>query len=377
MTNRKGQAAIVAIALVIFLIVYLFILRTDERCKILPELPECNETNGGNESIEKTLINTTEIGLLKEKQENTEYRIMSVDLFNREEVEFPFMLSLDPVIKKSWFSSEKMDQDFSLNDKVLSVKLFINVAEARGKVGVVINGKTVATFKGAGQHIISLPLAYLSDENTMSLRVSTPLFFWSTNYYRLNSVIIKETYKLTKTTDDRQIFIKEDLSELKKATFSFRADCLSQENLQVWLNNDILISDKLCTKFERDVTESLVQNTSVQWLKFSTTGNYFIHDILLELEFNYPEYKTYYFTLDDEQYDTVGEGEMLAMLTLKFPDIDRKELNIYINGITVYVDTSKSTYETAVNSYLQQGQNSVKIVPETDVEISEFKLELK
>jgi hypothetical protein len=65
-------------------------------------------------------------------------------------------------------------------------------------------------------------------------------------------------------------------------------------------------------------------------------------------------------------------------LTVRFiNDIDRKKVDINVNGRRISIDTRDIEYTKIIDDYVRQGTNSIEIVPIEDIDIAELKIELK
>lgn len=379
MTKGKKAAAnpaTIMIIIGILLLAYFILLPQAEKCKIIPALAGCAEEAEIVEEEGQIILLSEEPGFIEPIEETAEYKLGSIDLFNREVTEVPFKLSSDPVIEKSWFNSRIIEQEFIVPGRVQKVTLFVGIQEATGlaRLGVILNGKTVARIIGPGVHIVELPSDKIKHTNTLKLQASTPLSPAATNRFKLNSLILKEKYLITQGEAERNFIIEEQVGDISSAIFQFDADCYSTEPLVVELNGKSAVNEKLCTEFKNDVRDFLEQENS---LVFSTDGNYYIQDINLKVKFKQRDYVTYYFAINQENYDKLDTGEVLGMLRLRFPDTKSKEITVYINGNPVNIDTEKIEYKTAISRLLLKGQNSIKIVPEVAVSLGQVDIYLE
>jgi hypothetical protein len=355
---------------------YLLLLPAKEKCKIFPELGECNKTKV-SVSGEKVLLLSEQPGFLQPIEESAEYKITSVDLFNRETTEIPIKLTAESVVEKSWFNSKTIEEEFVVPGRAQKITLFVGLQEASelAALGVVLNGRTVARVVEAGVHVIELPISAIKQTHTLELVASTPLMPGKINKFLIGSLVLKTKYSLTQPEIGRGFRIEQDVNDISSAILKFDADCYSTDALQVSLNGKNIVNEKICTGHSVDVRNLLATENN---LVFASDGNYFIDNILLKVKFKQRDYATYYFAIDKENADKIKNGEVLAMLSLRFPDVEHKEVTIYINGHPVKIDTEKVEYKTGtIGKLLQQGQNSVKVVPETKVSIGQLEVYLE
>ena len=79
----------------------------------------------------------------------------------------------------------------------------------------------------------------------------------------------------------------------------------------------------------------------------------------------------YYFDISKARLD----NDAPIMLNLYFNETGSKELSVYLNGISISAQTTKMDWKTTINKFLFEGQNSIMLVPRTEMRIS--KVEVK
>lgn len=370
--GRKAQAAAIGVLVLGVLIVgYLMVMEKEDKCKLMPDLAECTGKNvSANALIEE------QPGFLQPIEDSVEYKIGSIDLFTRETTEIPFTISSDPTVEKSWFNSKKISQEFDTPGRVTKVLLFVGIAESEGfaSLGIVVNGRTVARIVGAGTHVVEIPIDSIKRTNTLEIIPSTPLLPGLKNRFQLNYLSLKETYTTTQPEIERNFIIEQNVNDILSAILSFTADCYSKDALEITINNDTVVNEKICTSFESDVMSALARSNVIT---FASEGNYFIHDVKLKVKFKQKDFVTYYFAVNKETFDKIDNGETIAMLKLRFPDTESKKITVQINGNPINIDTSNLEYKTAVGRLLMKGQNSIRIVPEKKVSIGSLSIELE
>lgn len=371
--RKKAQAAAVGILVIgVLIVAYLLTLPRENKCDIMPDLPECE---GINVSSANTLL-SEQPGFLVPVEDSVEQNIGSIDLFTRETTEIPFTLSTDPSVDKSWFNSKKISQEFEVPGRAKKVLLFIGIEEAQGfaALGVIVNGKTVGRVVGAGTHIVEIPLEVVKRSNTLEIVPSTPILPTSTNHFKLNYLSLKETYTTTQPEIQRGFLMEQNVNDIISAMLNFKADCYSTDPLKITVNNATIVNEKICTEYNNDITSALATNNA---LIFESDGNYFLHDVKVKIKFREKDYVTYYFTVDREAYDKIKEGRALVMLKLRFADTGSKKITVYVNSHPVNIDTANTEYKTAVGRLLMQGQNSIRVLPEKKVNIGQLSIEME
>ncbi len=365
--KADGGAAIVIIAIAILFVGYITLLPKEDRCKIIPDLPMCNATKNG---VSANVLLSEKPGLLQPIEESTEYNIGTIELFNKEVTEIPFSLTAN-IVERSWFNNNKIEKEFTMPGRIMRTIVFVSVQEAGfGALSIVINGKTAGRVIGTGIHTVEVPPALIKHNNILGLIASPPLIPGNTNSFKINSIILKQVYTLTQPEITRNFVMEQDVGDVSSALLSFDADCYSTEPLIIQLNNKTIINEKICGRYPgNDVRSALERSNEI---RFETEGNYYIHDAKLKVKFKQRDYISYYFTIGKDEYAKIDDGLVLVMLKLRFPDTSNKRVTIYLNGNPVSIDTSKVEYKTAIGKLLTKGQNSVKIVPETSVDLGQL-----
>lgn len=372
--SQKAQGTIAIIVIAVLLIGYLLLMPAKDKCKVFPDSPDCKEKTTTSEGA--VVLMSEEPGFLQPIEESAEYKIGVVDLFNRENTEIPIKLSAEAVVEKSWFNSKTINEEFVVPGRAQKVTLFIGIQEASelAALGVVLNGRTVTRVVGSGVHVLEIPESRIKHSNTLKLVASTPLLYGRTNKFLIDSLILKTKYSLTQPEIGRGFVIEQDVNDITSATLQFDADCYSTDALQVKINGKQILNENICTSYSNDIKNFLARENL---FIFSSDGNYFVDNIKLKVKFKQRDYATYYFAIDKDNYDKIDEGKVLAMLGLRFPDTEHKEVTIYVNGNPVKIDTEKIDYKTSIGRLLLKGQNSIKIVPDTKVSIGKIEVYLE
>ena len=374
----NAQASVLAILFIIFaafVVVYIYMLPMQEKCKVFPDLKECsaggavgevNETI--NEVIEPVTLLSESPGYLEPEEKSAVYILNPVDIYNYEGLEIASILKkMD--LSSSWFLMEEEKGVFTKHKRAKEIKLLIYITKAEGKLKVNINPRLIYILEGEGLHQLSLPTSLLEKTNIVRFSVLTPAFPWKTSRYDIEKVLIKESYRLTDNAVSREFNVTGNIKELKKAEISFIADCLTKEALQIDLNDKPLERETICSAFTLDATDAV---SSTNKLVFSSDGNYYVNPIKVSLEFEEKKYPTYYFNVDN--YDEVKKNTRLFMLNIGFESTEEKEFDVYINEEVLEVQTNNLEYNTRINDYLKRGSNSMIIIPRTAVKVKTLEL---
>lgn len=357
MKGKIQVVPLIVIGLVVLILVYGYFLPSSDKCQIIPDLEECGGKPG-------TLLFSDSPGSLAPSDQAARYNLEEVVLFRRDSLDIATLFD-EVSTKKSWFFSSSVKTDFEVQEGGKEVNLFIFVNEAEGKLKVKVNRKRIATLKGDGLHEVSVPLGILKDENIIELKSSTPLVPLTTNRYSLGKVVLREDYTITHNRIVRDLNLNEDIEDIERAILRFETDCFAEENLSVSINGVKLIDDRLCVGFEKDISEFLEDENEIT---FASEGNYFIGKLKLDVDTKQKAWTTNYFNIGKNRLDN------LVNLKLMFNETGEKRLTIYLNKEPLSVETRKFEFETTVNKFLVEGQNSMILIPENEFILDKIEL---
>jgi hypothetical protein len=368
MREKRGQAEIAALVIGIAILSVLYLLLTPlaEKCKILPDMPECKAA-----VAQKEALFDVKPGFLEAQLEHATYSLNSVELFTKREVSISTMLE-NVRIENSIFNNRPQYGFFRVYGKGEEIKLFIYISNSRGSLKVKINDRQVAIIQGSGINVVNVPVQGLLGVNSLVLESSAPLIPWQKNFCDIDKVDIKEVYSLFKISQTETVNVNEDLSKLDSAKLTLISECLTSENLRISLNNANVYDDKACglTSFKVSIAKN---NTFV----FSSKGDYYIHDATLDLKFKVKDYPIYYFELDSAKFDSLRAGTAMAMLKLQFDSTQSKKFDLYVNGYLVTkAETNRVDWQTNLRQWMRVGQNSIRIMPKTSMNILDMTVEV-
>lgn len=379
-TKRKAQAVIplVIIGIAVLIVLYIVLLPSAEKCKILPDLEQCNRTsssvNSGGETVSAVFL-SEKPGLLEPIEESSEYSFGTINLFNKQVTEVPLKLIGDPSIEKEWFYSKPYSIKFSTPGEAEEVILFVDLSQIPSsgisRLGVYINGKKVTTIKDIGLNTVTIPGKFIKRDNTVTFISSTPLSMFKKNIYRIGTVIVKQTYFLTQGKITKNVNI-ENPDLIISATLNFSSDCYSDDLLKIAVNGNLLTNEKICGDYSQDISSSFNKSNEIS---FSTEGNYFLTDVTLKIKNKQSDYVTYFFPVDEDSYDSIKDGKKLVFVNIVFGDSKTQKLTLYVNGNPLRIETDQTNFKTGtISRLLVKGQNSLRIVPEARTNIGLFEI---
>lgn len=353
MKGKHGKIPAIPLLVVGLLVIsalYGFFLPLSDKCLILQDLPECT-------GEEKTILFAESPGLLEPTAIAARYSLSDVKLFKRDSLEIATVFD-EILTQKSWFSSASAKTDFMVQKGGVDVKLFIVINDARGGLKVKINGRKVSKLKGEGVHQVSIPLGLLKDKNVVELKSTTPFLPLWVNKHRIGKVSLREEYKITNNRDSRVVEIDQNLDLVNRAILRFNTNCFSDANLSVAVNGEEIFDGRLCNGFEKNIIDLLEEKNDIV---FTSEGNYVLEDLSVDIGVKQNSWLTYYFDVPENKLDK------LVNLKLWFDKSGKKALTLYLNGDALSVDTVKLEFETTITKYLREGQNSLILIPETEL----------
>ncbi|MCD6590309.1 hypothetical protein J7K74_03970 [Candidatus Woesearchaeota archaeon] len=374
--TNAGSAAGLVILIGLLIILYILFIPPADRWKLL-ENTTSDISNGGIGEESNIILRESPGTLLAE---GNIYQRLSLDpirlYMNEQGVE---LLKLDSlVVSHSVFSNHPQELIFSTNGLIPGdAYLSFNVLEGKGIMRIILNNHIIAEqeFGEGSNKPVQLPRMYLSQgENKLVLEVSSPgIAFWRLNKYILRDIsIVGNLLDISGGKAERSFYIsKKDLENIKRVTFSYVLDCDQPVQLSILLNNQLLFyGPATCAKQYNQEIDPAILREGMNTIEFESDNNLYIDIPRIKIEYNEQEYPTYYFEIDEDDLDRS------FWLTLKFAEKDERHiLKVQINARSFTVDTYRDKYERDISDYIEEGTNSIKIIPERDVNIREIIIE--
>ena len=386
--SKKAQstAPAIIIFIAIFFVLYVYLIPFSEKCKLMPDLQECLEQKAENDrvnyrnlaEIEPEIFIEEKIGFLPVQNKYSVYSMRPMDLFNSEELEIATILEKESVIG-DWFSDDEKKGVFSINERSEGVKIFIYISKGKGDLKININpeAKFVIKEEDLSKEMpveIDISSENLDDMNIIRLRASKPLNPFIKNYFEIEKVIVKETYRLTDDNVRNNLRINENLENIDSAYLYYNPSCLTKEELSITLNNKEIRKGVLCKEELINVTGNIKFDNIIV---FSTDGNYFINPAKLHIKFKRANNTLFYFDINDNEYEQIKKGIALVFFRMDFDSTENKKIDVYINNELLDIDTENLDYETAINKYIEKGKNKIEIASKTDTKVNLLKVEIR
>ena len=389
--GRKGQAGGAAgLVAIIALLIILYVM-------IIPEDVRTELINGTSSSTSSTASKTLSESVLVFAQPGT---LDPITLKNREKVLDSFNLRADKgsVVLKSaetvhiengWLRRNPYNLSFKVTDlaNTDSYVLAFDVTNSYGRIIAVLNGNEIynAQVPVGNAAPIAINKEDIREQNSLILSVSSPgLAFWRLNEYDLKNARVIADFVDVSKKEYRNFFIitATEKENFDKTKLNFVPDCLTKEAgpLKIWINDKQLnyqaIPDcgVLATiEFNPDL---LKQGDNSITFK-AEDGNYFIDRISIKADLKEMTYPFYYFELKAKDFAKVQNRTANVTLMLQFPDKDRKQGELNVNGHLSSIDVENSTFTKNLNLYAEEGQNYLQIKPKTIMNIVDLKVSLE
>ena len=389
--GRKGQAGGAAgLVAIIALLIILYVM-------IIPEDVRTELINGTSSSTSSTASKTLSESVLVFAQPGT---LDPITLKNREKVLDSFNLRADKgsVVLKSaetvhiengWLRRNPYNLSFKVTDlaNTDSYVLAFDVTNSYGRIIAVLNGNEIynAQVPVGNAAPIAINKEDIREQNSLILSVSSPgLAFWRLNEYDLKNARVIADFVDVSKKEYRNFFIitATEKENFDKTKLNFVPDCLTKEAapLKIWINDKQLNYQAIpdcgvlsTIEFNPDLLKQGDNSISFK----AEDGNYFIDRVSIKADLKEINYPFYYFELKAKDFAKVQNRTANVTLMLQFPDKDRKQGELNVNGHLSSIDVENSTFTKNLNLYAEEGQNYLQIKPKTIMNIVDLTVKLE
>ena len=371
------------------MIMYILFVPPAEREELLEGRPSVEDPDDPHpDRLVRTLIDEEPGKLVRSPTEDFEYSLPSFTL--RESTYSSVLLDENPfIVRRSWFADSSRHFEFSLPSvsDTVRVLLTFEVGHApEGDLEILLNGQEV--FQGMlGEGPIKpleLPLGYLRDSNTLTLRSSLPGFrFWSSNAYRISGLTLAgDFYNPDDLESSHTFFIEDkDVENLDSARMTFSASCDRETvgKLSITMNGQSIFSSiPDCNTLNRVNfnPDMLERENTVNFV--STGGDYTISLGKIMARLGDIENPRYNFELSRDDYRDLEAGRKQLRVYLDLQDDERfKQAYVLVNSVRYFLDTRDNRFEETIrHEVLREGRNSVEIMPLNDFDAIGMKVNL-
>jgi len=377
-----GSVAVLIFLIALFMVFYILLLAPEDRDALLNQTTDDLEDNVVIELSDVLLEQTP--GVVKPHDTGTvKHKIDSVNLYIKEEP-LTSDLATSLSLSKSLFSENKRQLLFNidnLND-LDQVNLYLLVLNGKGNLVINLNGITIYETKASGLINVILPIDLLSESNVLQFSVSSPGWnIFSTNFYDLRNIKVRESYELTNTKEIRRFVLADN--EKGDATLKYYIFCNTLETgarLRIFLNTEEISNAILtCVGAQKfvDIDEEELETGENNLMFEIDKGDFLINNMEIEIDSEEGGYLNYKFSITENQYDDILSEDWDVVLFMDFNDDEDKLATISVNGNEFSLDTEEIDYERIITNFVDEGNNFIKITPDNEFNIDELTIELK
>ena len=294
-------------------------------------------------------------------------------------------------VKDALFSEKVENMSFGIDDvsNTKNVLLSFVVKKAVGRLIISLNDHEVFNSEVLGDNVepISLPKEFLMGKNVLVFKSSSPgMVFWQTHEYSLENVKVTADITNTEAQESKVVFIvsSSEKGNLDKASMRFVANKCGEENagkMYVSLNGYTVFSGipDLDTALSFDFESGRLFSGENE-LRFRVdSGCYLVDQIVLKSKLKEAFQPFCSFEIGDTEYKDITSGRQSINLTIKFGiNTDDQGIQIINEGNVLINNRARSFYTRSltqnwvINSYIERGSNTVKIVPKNAMDINKI-----
>ncbi|MBI2148408.1 hypothetical protein HYU23_01910 [Candidatus Woesearchaeota archaeon] len=390
--QREGTAvAILLIVIALFMTLYILFIPPQERNQLLQK--DTTETGVEGGLPPKVELLAESPGLVTPTTESaTVHRIPSVNVFLKEEPKL-ITLAQNLFVSKGLFSKSFANLKFQTRDldETTKLTLFFSVDQTTGgELRFKVNGNTVYAeeIKTPGVKIIEVAKSFLQDDNKLEISVSSPgVAFWKTNKYNLKDVGVKQEFERRNNEESRTFVIPaQEKNNLKSVKIKYTQVC-NFPMVKETTHLDILVNEQRAHEAEiRCITtddefeidpDLIIAGTNTITFRLEK-GDFSFNLIKLETETRTSERPTFYFSLNQDQFNAIKNGKRNINLHMLLEQ-NRKQKNsrILINSNEILMQTDRNTFDKDLRDYVLEGTNFIKIIPVNSFNIVGLKVTLE
>ena len=387
-SSRKGDSTVyegnlgpmIILLIIVFGIVYYAIVATpDERKKIGIELPKFSK-----EYLEVSP------GLIKatpEASKEAGLHQMADILVDGRPVEKTNQLLPQATLSKSVFSDQIANITFSIDkDNVVrtSVTGRVKTASSPAEIDALINGVDIGSkaVRAGQQFTFSLPTSYISQKNTLQLKLKGASPFKTTTYELADINLITSEYDSVRAKVQRSFTMNDvELSGFTGATVSAYIKSLTETpgRLAIDLNSNNVYDDYPLRDFSLKLARQdfrAGQNNLV--LKVSRDAAYGLSFPQVNTEFTREpttQGKQYSFQVSSFVMAKSRAGLMNCPLAIE--SVSNGELDIIINSNTITEQFQNGTINLDICRYFRQGDNTLSLSSSRDLLVGRLALSVR
>jgi len=290
----------------------------------------------------------------------------------------------------SLFTAREDHLFFDLEDpkNTENVLLTFRAREYDGRLSISVNEQIVFNSEITSPTIppIKINPLILQVNNRIDFRAASAGWkFWHTNKDILEDIKIVADLTDKSTLEANSLFVltAEELRNMEKVRVRFVPECDPREIglLELLINDNVVLSKSpLCGEVEQ--VEFLADNLKIgeNELTFaSRRGSYVIDQIQVHFKLREADYPIYFFEMKKRTLEGLKDNDHVGVIAeLQFASPGQKNVALIVNGHSIAIDTKEIEYDINIESYVQAGTNSVKLVPRRGtVDITRFTVDVK
>lgn len=391
---KRGQAAAGAAVLVAIilglLISFVVLVSPQERAALLGEDGVNGTSRGGTlqqAAVAENLLKVSPGRIDFLGLEEIEHPLPVINIYTRTESEVVAERNVANA-KRGVFNEEPDMFTFAIDDVAHTENLFLvfNVQMIEGRLIVLFNGEQIYNAEAGSENVqpIHLPQNIIQDTNEITIRVSSPgLAFWKTNGATLSNLKVVGDVTEVQAQRSKSIFLVSETEKrnVEKVRLRLQPDCNLNEvgKLTITLNSREMYSgvpDCDLSFVPLEISPDLIQQGENDIEFQAEKGSYVLSHVMITSTLSEPEFPTYFFKLDEDQFADVDGGDKKVRLQVDFVDVARKYGEFMYNGDSIPFDTRETTLVLDLSEDAVEGHNAIKVKPQKTLEIRELRVDL-
>lgn len=385
---QSGMNAAMLVAILAgLIIIYIIFLPSEDRLDLIGE----NISDGGSgiDRGEKILLEDKEIIMEVIGEDEIDHDLPSVNLYTSTEANV-LKEENSIYVKNGWFDKEDKEMEFKVGDvdNTKNMLISFDAKKSKGRLILTLNNYEIFNNKIEKVNVdpIKISKDYVGSTNQLKFEVSgVGAAFWSTNEFLLENFKITADVTDISTRESVISFIvpRSESKNIEKARLRFVPECRPENVgiLDILINNHVIYSSVPDCGTPRPLDfHPMHIITGENKLTFrSDRGRYLIDQIKITTELEEQPSYTYFFEIDKDDFEDIQDDKKSVNLTFYFVD-DRedKEAEIIVNNRKTFM-TRHSDFEwsTNIDRFVEEGSNSIKIIPEERLEIRKLQIILE
>lgn len=376
-----GSAAALVAIIGLLIIFYLLFVPPSFRDQILEGNSSTSGSGSGVVAANATLLRASPGTLSPLSSEEIEHTIPTVQLYSKTKAT---VIEGKPqaYAKTSIFGQTPAEMYFTVDDVENTNGLLLSfVSEKRnGNLVILLNGNEVfnGEISSPNPEPIQLTKRYIVEGNNKLTFVSDSVgfAFWKVNKHQMTNLQVTGDIRDVSQQYSRNVFVVSatEKSNVKRSVLRFSPDCVRGRTgkLNVMINAHSVFyavpdcGGRVAIEFSPDVLREGENTIAFE----SEEGSYLMDLVRITSELKEVIQPAYYFEITDADMNDVRDGQYDVLLRLTFTDAkDQKAAMLNINGRESNLFQYEREYEKNINDYIIEGNNAVKIEPDTTLQI--------